>query len=333
MDVAIGTMEREEKEDEEKKERNNKNGFYSNTIDDLRFAKVVQSEIMFEESARPNINYWKEVRRVFFKNKIAVTALVIFVLLVIISLVGPHIRNIDYVSMNMSEQNQLPSAKHWFGTDNMGRDLFCRLCNAVGISLLIAVICTVVSIFLGSAYGAIAAYVGGFVDEIMMRVIEILNSIPSLILILLILVVLGNSIPTFIFAMVFTSWTGSARMIRGKVLQLRQSEYVLASEVLGATKRRIVMKHLLPNAASLIILDVAGSIPGFVGSEAGLSFLGLGLQPPAYSLGSLLSLGQQVMAFYPHQMVAPAVLLAIIILTCNLIGDGLRDALDPQLRN
>jgi oligopeptide transport system permease protein len=300
---------------------------------DIRFQKVKHSEIVGDEIERPNINYWKEVKRVFFKNKVAVAALIVFVLLLVISLIGPHIRNIDYKTMNLAEQNQLPSAAHWFGTDNMGRDLFCRLCNAVTVSLSIAAICTVVSIFLGSAYGAIAAYIGGFVDEIMMRVVEILNSIPGLILILLILVVLGNSIPTFIFAMVFTSWTGSARMIRSKVLQLRQSEYVLASESLGASKRRVVMKHLLPNASSLIILDVASSIPGFVGSEAGLSFLGLGLQPPAYSLGSLLALGQQVMAFYPHQMVIPAILLAILILTCNLIGDGLRDALDPQLRN
>lgn len=300
---------------------------------DVRFHKVNQTEAIYEESIRPNINYWKEVRRVFRKNKIAMTALFIFIALLLIALIGPHIRNIDYVTIDLSKQNQLPSAKHWFGTDNMGRDLFCRMCNAVLISLLIAAVCTIISILFGTVYGALAAYAGGFVDEVMMRIIEILNSIPSLILILLILVVLGNSIPTFIFAMVFTSWTGSARMIRGKVLQLTKSEYVLASEVLGASKKRVIMKHLIPNASSLIILDVASSIPGFVGSEAGLSFLGLGLQPPAYSLGSLLSFGQQVMEFYPYQLVTPAILLAILILTCNLIGDGLRDALDPQLRN
>ncbi|MBS5952005.1 MAG: ABC transporter permease, partial [Clostridium sp.] len=193
-------------------------------------------------------------------------------------------------------------------------------------------IATIIVIVIGCLYGGIAAYIGGVVDEVMMRIVEVLNSIPYLIITLLILVVLGNGYFQLMLALCLTAWTSTARMIRGQILQLRESEYVLAAEALGASPLRIILKHLLPNTIGLIILDVASTIPSVIVSETILSFLGLGLNIPVFSLGSLLSAGQQAMAFYPYQLLFPTVILCLLILSFNVLGDGLRDALDPKLR-
>ena len=185
---------------------------------------------------------------------------------------------------------------------------------------------------IGCLYGGIMAYTGGYVDEIMMRVVEVLNSIPYLIVTLIIIVVLGNGYLPLMIALCITGWTGTARMVRGKVLQLRESEYVLAAEALGASTMRIIIKHLLPNTIGLIILDVAQTIPAVIVAETSLAFLGLGLTTPRFSLGSLLSSGQASMSFYPYQLLFPTIVLVLLILSFNILGDGLRDALDPKLR-
>lgn len=230
------------------------------------------------------------------------------------------------------KKNLSPSSEFWWGTDAMGRDLFTRVWIGTRISISVALIATVIDIVVGCLYGGIAAYLGGIVDEIMMRIVEVLNSIPYLIITLLILVVLGNGYFQLMLALCLTAWTSTARMIRGQILQLRESEYVLAAEALGASPMRIILKHLLPNTIGLIILDVASTIPSVIVSETILSFLGLGLNIPAFSLGSLLSAGQQAMAFYPYQLLFPTIILCLLILSFNVLGDGLRDALDPKLR-
>lgn len=281
---------------------------------------------------RPNISYWQDAWRRLKKNPMAMAALGLLILVVILSIVGPHIKGYDYISMNTKDKNLKSSAKYWFGTDNLGRDLFSRIWIGARISLIIAIAATAIKVIIGALYGGVMAYFGGVVDGILMRIIEILNSIPDLILTMLILIVLGNGKVSLLIALCFTAWTGTARMLRGQIMQLRESEYVLAAEALGASPSRIITRHLIPNTIGLLILDIATAIPNIIFNESALSFLGIGLQIPDFSLGTLLSSGQAAMTFYPYQLIWPSIVLVSIVLAFNLFGDGLRDALDPKLR-
>ena len=301
-------------------------------VKDKRFELVDSSTLDSDLVVRPNISYWQDAWRRLKKNPVAIGALCILFVIISMAIFMPIIRNLDYQTVVTEKKNLSPSSEFWWGTDAMGRDLFTRVWIGTRISISVALIATVIDIVVGCLYGGIAAYLGGIVDEIMMRIVEVLNSIPYLIITLLILVVLGNGYFQLMLALCLTAWTSTARMIRGQILQLRESEYVLAAEALGASPMRIILKHLLPNTIGLIILDVASTIPSVIVSETILSFLGLGLNIPAFSLGSLLSAGQQAMAFYPYQLLFPTIILCLLILSFNVLGDGLRDALDPKLR-
>ena len=301
-------------------------------VKDKRFEFVDLSTLDSDLVVRPNISYWQDAWRRLKKNPVAMGALFVLIASVLMAIFAPIIRNMDYQTVVTEKKNLSPNSQFWWGTDAMGRDLFTRVWIGTRISISVAIIATIIDIVVGCLYGGIAAYMGGIVDEIMMRIVEVLNSIPYLIITLLILVVLGNGYYQLMIALCLTAWTGTARMIRGQILQLRESEYVLAAEALGASPMRIIIKHLLPNTIGLIILDVASTIPSVIVSETTLSFLGLGLNIPAFSLGSLLSAGQQAMAFYPYQLLFPTIVLCLLILSFNILGDGLRDALDPKLR-
>lgn len=301
-------------------------------VKDKRFEFVDLSTLDSDLVVRPNISYWQDAWRRLKKNPVAMGALFVLIAIVLMAIFAPIIRNMDYQTVVTEKKNLSPNSEFWWGTDAMGRDLFTRVWIGTRISISVAIIATIIDIVVGCLYGGIAAYMGGIVDEVMMRIVEVLNSIPSLIITLLILVVLGNGYFQLMLALCLTAWTGTARMIRGQILQLRESEYVLAAEALGASPMRIIIKHLLPNTIGLIILDVASTIPSVIVSETTLSFLGLGLNIPAFSLGSLLSAGQQAMAFYPYQLLFPTIILCLLILSFNVLGDGLRDALDPKLR-
>ena len=302
------------------------------TLKDKRFDFVDSSTLDSDLVVRPNISYWKDAWRRLKKNPVAMGALFVLIAIILLAVFAPIVRDLDYQTVVTQKKNLSPSGEFWWGTDAMGRDLFTRVWIGTRISISIAIIATIIVIVIGCLYGGIAAYIGGVVDEVMMRIVEVLNSIPYLIITLLILVVLGNGYFQLMLALCLTAWTSTARMIRGQILQLRESEYVLAPEALGASPLRIILKHLLPNTIGLIILDVASTIPSVIVSETILSFLGLGLNIPVFSLGSLLSAGQQAMAFYPYQLLFPTVILCLLILSFNVLGDGLRDALDPKLR-
>lgn len=258
--------------------------------------------------------------------------MIALVLLIIMVIAGPLIRGYDYTSMNVAEKNIGPCAQYWFGTDNLGRDLFSRVWAGARASLIIALVATALKLVFGTVYGALMAHFGGWVDEILMRIIEVINSIPSLLLTILIMMVLGNNLFALLVALSVTAWCNTARQVRGMIKQLRESEYVYAAEVLGAKPVRIITKHYVPNMLGILILDTATAIPTFIFTEAGLSFLGIGLQAPAISLGVLISMGQQNMDFYPYQLFFPCLILCVIVMAFNLLGDGLRDALDPRLR-
>lgn len=279
---------------------------------------------------RPVISYWRGAWIRFKKNKIAIFALYSLILLIFFIIFGPVISNTNYTEIDAANRNISPNSVNWFGSDQLGRDLFSRIWIGARLSLIIALVCSIIQLLVGCAYGGIMAYFGGKVDSVMMRIIEIVTSFPSLLVTLLIMMVVGKNVAGLLVAMCITSWVGTARIVRGQIMQLRESEYVQASQMLGSSPFRIILKHLLPNTISLLILDLCSSIPDYIFTEASLSFLGMGLGGDIISLGVLISDGKTKMQFYPWQMFFPAVILVIAVLAFNLIGDGLRDALDPR---
>ncbi|MEO3944171.1 ABC transporter permease [Gorillibacterium sp. CAU 1737] len=285
-----------------------------------------------DQLVREPISYWQDAWRRLRRNPVAMASLVVLFLILCFALFGPMIRGADYITIAAKYKNTKPNGTFWFGTDSLGRDLFSRVAIGTRISVSVALVASFIQIVVGSVYGGVMAYFGGVVDEIMMRIIEVLNSIPSLIITILIMILLGNGMIPLLIALCIASWTGTARMIRGQVMQLRESEYVLAAQTLGASHARVIGKHLLPNTLGLLILNASTSIPAVIFDETVLSFLGIGIQPPKFSLGTLISLGQDMMSFYPYQLLFPAGILCLMVLAFNLFGEGLRDALDPKLR-
>ncbi len=297
-----------------------------------KFKVIGYTEEEANSICRPTISYWQDAWRRLRKNPVAMASLIILGLLVIMVIIGPNLRGYDYIAMNIPDKNQGASAKYWFGTDNMGRDLFSRIWVGARASLAIALVATMLKLVVGTLYGAAMAHFGGWVDDLLMRIIEVINSLPSLLVTILIMMVLGNNLFAMLVALSITAWCNTARQVRGMIKQLKESEYVYAAEVLGASPMRIILKHYVPNMISILILDASVAIPQFIFTEAGLSFLGIGLKTPAISLGVLISLGQQTMDFYPSQLFYPCVVLCVIVMAFNLLGDGLRNALDPRLR-
>ncbi|WP_297630222.1 ABC transporter permease [uncultured Clostridium sp.] len=297
-----------------------------------KFKRIGIDKNSSEEIKRPNLTYFQDAFRRLKKNKVAMGSLIILLFLILMCIFQPFIAGDSYKIQNLDEMNLGPSLKHLFGTDSLGRDLFDRIWIGGRVSLLIAFVGTLIECTFGILYGGISGYFGGKVDSVMMRIVEILNSIPYLIIVILIAVRLGNGIVPLIIALVLTGWTGIARMVRGEVMKLKNSEYVMASVALGASSFRIILKHMLPNTIGIIIVYITFDIPSYIFAEAFLSFIGLGIQPPDTSWGAMASAGQQVMLFYPSQLIFPALAIALTMLTFNLFGDGLRDALDPRLR-
>lgn len=281
---------------------------------------------------RPNITYWQDAWRRLKKNKVALVSLFVLIVVGIMTLFGPYISGKDFTLQSIPLANKKPSSEFWFGTDNLGRDMFSRLWIGGRVSLAIALVGTLIEVVIGCLYGGVSGYFGGKVDTLMMRIVEILNSIPYMIVVILFAVVLKPGMTSLLLALCVTGWTGMARMTRGQVLQLKQSEYVMAAKSLGASSTRIILKHMIPNTIGIIIVYISFDIPSFIFAEAFLSFIGLGIQPPNTSWGAMTSFGQTVIDFYPHQLIFPAAAISLTMLAFNLLGDGLRDALDPKMR-
>jgi oligopeptide transport system permease protein len=291
-------------------------------VPDLGVEKIVRPPISYAADA------WQRLRR----NPVAMMSLVLIVLFFFLALFGPSLRGIDYTRINARMKNQGLSTQFWFGTDDMGRDLFSNLWLGLRASLIVALVCGSVQIVAGSLIGGIMGYFGGIIDIVIMRVIEIISAVPSLLVTMIVMMVLGNGVYSLLVAISITSWCGTARQIRGQVIQLREIEYILAAEVMGSSAFRTILRHLLPNTIGIIIVNLTCSIPTYIFIESGLSFVGLGLQPPNTSLGTLIASGQVHMDFAPHQLFFPCLILCLVVLAFNLLGDGLRNALDPRLR-
>lgn len=299
--------------------------------DDM-FERIGTEGLSNEDIGQKSITYWADVWRRFKSNKMAILGLVLLIGVIILLFVGPAISGKDYQLIDATKKNLTPSSEHWFGTDDMGRDLFTRVCVGGRISIYIGLACTAVMFVIGSLLGALAGLKGGIVDDIIMRICELIGNLPYLIIVVILSMVMGRSMFSLVFAMSITSWVGTTRMVRGQILQIKEQDYVQAVQALGGSTGRIIIKHLLPNTLGIIMVSVTMSIPGFIFSEAFLSYIGLGVRPPETSWGALASAGQAQLMFYPYQLFFPCLLIILTMLSFHLIGDGLSDALDPKLR-
>lgn len=271
--------------------------------------------------------------RIFFKNKLAVISLIVLMLVVLMVILGPLFNNYQYDKANFSAKNFKPSLDHWFGTDELGRDIFIRVCLGGRISLIIATVGAAINLIIGIIYGGICAYYGGIVDDIIMRIVEIVLCVPTLIIILLVYMILTPSIMGLIIAMSLTGWCTVAKIIRGELLQLKEQDYILAAHALGATSARIISKHLIGNLINTAIVIISLEIPLVMLNEATLSYIGFGVQAPNLSWGLVAHQSQFAFIFYPYQTFIPATFIAITIICFNFIGEGLQNVLDLHFIN
>lgn len=301
-------------------------------LDISQFEILGCEDLNNEDIGEASLTYWQDVWRRYKANKLAMLGAVMLLLVSLIIIFGPTISGYNFKEMNYKDKNLSPSTEHFFGTDDAGRDIFTRVAVGGRVSLLIGLTCTFVMFIIGSTLGAIAGFKGGFIDGFIMRCVEIVGSLPYLVVVILISLLMGRSLFSLIFAMTIMSWGNTTRLVRGQILQIKNMEFVMAAKALGADTKRIISKHLLPNAMGIIIVSVTFSIPGFIFGEAFLSYIGIGIQPPQTSWGALASSAQQQLMFNPYQLFFPCLMIVTTMMAFQLIGDGLTDALDPKLR-
>ena len=308
---------------------------YTTVPEDFTFVGPDRSKS--ETIFKPSITYWQDAWRRLKKNKLAMSFLFFLGFGLFIAVFGQFLTKYTYYEQDTAMRflNPIKGFKsgHILGTDSLGRDLFARIAQGIRVSMQLAVIVASICVIIGTIYGSIAAYFGGYIDMIMVRFIEVIISIPSMIYIILLMVILGNSIKTIIIALSLTRWLGYALLVRGEVLKIKENEYVMASTALGANFWWIITKHLIPNPLSVIIVKLTMDIPSIIFSEAFLSFIGLGVPIPAASLGNLVSDGFKEINSYMYLFMIPAVTISLITLSFNIIGDALSDALNPKLRD
>jgi oligopeptide transport system permease protein len=292
----------------------------------------VEKTTNVEAIVRPSQTYWQDAWRRLKKNKMAMAGMVVLIVLTILSIVAPMVSSFDYKTQFLKDGYLSPSPAHFFGTDQFGRDLWVRVWWGVRISLFIGITAALIDLVIGVLYGGISAYFGGRVDTIMQRILEIVYAIPLLLLAILLIVTIGPGISSIIIAYAISGWVGMARLVRGQMLLLKEQEFVLAARTLGAKPSRIILQHLIPNVLGLIIVQITFVVPTAIFFEAFLSFIGVGIRPPMASLGKLISEGAGVMRYHSHLLIFPTIVFSLILLSFNLLGDGLRDALDPKMR-
>ena len=312
-------------------------------------------------------NFWKEVFLRFVHKKSAVIGFIFIVLIVLFAIIGPGMNEYTYEVQDLVQKNFAPripgiekigifdgsmqmssttgsyevnnyekmgrnDVYYWFGSDQFGRDIWTRCWEGARVSLIIAVAAALIDMIIGMSYGLISGFFGGRVDMVMQRILEVCNGIPRLVIVTLLLLVFKPGMITIIFALMLTEWVGMSRIARAEMLKLKEQEFVLASRTLGAGSFFIIFKEVLPNIVGPIITQVMFSIPTAIFTEAFLSFVGLGIPVPQCSLGSLISDGYNSFTTYPYQIVAPIIIMALLMLSFNLVGDGLREAFDPKMK-
>jgi len=323
---------------------------------------IDSTNIVKEVGSIKGASLWRDAWKRLLKNKLAVFGLVVLCVMIVAVIIGPAIINwttgytYDLIPTDRDLVRSMPpSFKHWMGTDDSGRDIFTRVLQGGRISLMVGVISTLVSLVVGVSYGATAGYLGGRIDNLMMRIVDIMYSIPYILIVIVLLSVFGGpNTPTWIqwlstkiggagnqglnqmfllfFALGLVSWLTMARVVRGQVLSLKNQEFVLAARATGVSTFGIIFRHLVPNALGPVIVYATLTVPGVMLTEAFLSFLGIGVQAPFASWGSLASDGIKNIAIFPWQLIFPGLTMALTLFSLNFLGDGIRDALDPQTR-
>ena len=313
-------------------------------------------------------NYWKDALVRFIRNKGAIFGLIMIAIIIFFAIVGPSMTPYTYESQIIEQQNLAPripgleklgifdgsekiyfggraietngyekggfdDVYYWFGSDTLGRDIFTRVWEGTRISLYIAVVAVIIDVLFGLSYGLISGYFGGKLDAIMQRCAEILNSIPNLVIVTLMILVLSPGLGAIIVALMITGWIPMSRIARAQMLKLKEQEFVLASKTLGAGPMRIIFKEIMPNIIGQIITQTMFSIPHAIFTEAFLAFVGLGIPAPMASLGTLISDAYKNFTTHPYMILSPLIVLALLMLSFNLVADGLRDALDPKQKD
>lgn len=273
------------------------------------------------------------IMRQLGKNKLAMLGLIIFIIEVVLAILAPYIAPYKYDAMDMTQMFALPSAQHFFGCDDMGRDIFSRILYGAKYSISIGILAILLATVIGMFIGAVAGYFGGWVDNLIMRLLDVIQAIPGMLMMIVISAVLGPGYINTIIAMAFGSIPGMARMLRAQMLKERGNEYIEASTSINCSTPRIIISHLIPNCMSPIIVQATMGVAQTITLAAGLSFIGLGIQPPIPEWGAMLSSARQFIRMYPHLVIFPGLAIAVTVLALNLLGDGLRDALDPKLKN
>lgn len=309
------------------------------TIEKSSFEWVGANSAESESITRPSTSYWRDAMHRLSRNKAAMVCLIIIALITLLAIIVPFVspysmseQHLTHCYAQIGYKDPVDGHIHILGTDYLGRDAFTRVWYGARISLFIAYSAVFINFIVGILYGGIAGYVGGNVDNVMMRIIEVINGIPYLIIVVLLMMVMPPGPMTIVVAYSMVGWTSMARLVRGQILTLKQQDYVVAARVMGARPARIIAKHLLPNTLSIVIVAITLEIPNAIFTEAFLSFIGLGVPVPWASWGTLANDGVKVFQGYPAQLIIPAVCISITMLSFNLLGDGLRDALDPRLR-
>lgn len=323
------------------------------------FERVFRDEKTQKDIVYEGVSFWKDVSLRFYQNKGALIGFVLITIIIALAFIGPYMNSHTYKSIktehmnlppripvieklgildgeiggvNVYKEKGLHDVYYWFGTDNLGRDIWTRVWVGTQVSLYIALLAVIIDMLIGMSYGLLSGYIGGKVDIFMQRFIEILSGIPNLVVVTLFVMVLNPGILSISLALVITGWIGMSRVVRSQVLKLKELDFILASRTLGSSTLDIIRKDLFPNIFGQVIIMSMFSIPSSIFYESFLAFIGLGLQPPMASLGVLINDGYKSILIYPHIIIFPVIVLAILMLSFNLLADGLRDALDPKMK-
>lgn len=345
--------------------------FLSMQIDLSKFAPATDAEKQQHDTMRESTTFFRDGMRKLMKNPLAVASIIVLAVMILMIVIIPAVYPYSYSEMITVDGKRDKSAKnlapfeyskmekqaiergekifpHIFGTDELCRDYFIRVIYGARVSLMVGLFASLIVLIIGLLYGSISGYFGGKVDLVMMRIVDIIYSLPDTLMVILLSVVLGKTIGPLIQGTVLAKignnmislfvvfgllyWVGMARLVRGQILSIKNNEYVLAAKAIGTKPGRIIRKHILPNCMSVIFISVALQVPSAIFTESFLSFIGLGVQAPMPSLGSLANAARGGMQLYPWKMLFPAIAICLIVLSFNLLGDGLRDAFDPKLR-
>ncbi|MDI7742774.1 ABC transporter permease [Lysinibacillus fusiformis] len=308
-----------------------KQGLQFEKIEPDKFKVVGIKQEESEKLADKSVSFWTEVFLRFSQNKLAIFGVIALVIITLLAILVPFFSPYSYREQ-LGLYNSPPSASHWFGTDDLGRDVFVRVWQGARISLFIGITAAVIDLIIGVLWGSISGLSGGRLDNIMMRIADVLSAVPYLLVVIILLVVLEPGLLPMIIALSITGWINMARIVRGEVLSIKNQEYVLAARTLGASTWRLIKKHLVPNALGAILVTMTLTIPSAIFTEAFLSYLGLGVPAPMASWGTMASEGNKALTTAPWRLFFPALFISLTIFAFNAVGDGLRDALDPKLR-